>query len=51
MPADVSSWEQVEATAAELRDRLGPADVVVANAGILAPGSTWWTSIRPTGSA
>ena len=37
-PADVSSWEQVEATAAELRDRIGPADVVVANAGILCTG-------------
>lgn len=36
--ADVSSWEQVEAAAAELRSRLGPADVVVANAGILPTG-------------
>ena len=38
VPADVSSWEQVEAAASELRDQLGPADVVVANAGILATG-------------
>lgn len=36
--ADVSSWEQVERGAAELRERLGPADVVVANAGILCTG-------------
>ncbi len=36
--ADVSSWEQVESAAAELRDRIGPADVVVANAGIIRSG-------------
>lgn len=36
--ADVSSWDQVKSAAAELREKLGPADVVVANAGILATG-------------
>lgn len=36
--ADVSSWDQVESAGAELREKLGPAEVVVANAGILATG-------------
>lgn len=36
--ADVSDWGAVEAGAASLRTALGPADVVVANAGILLSG-------------
>ncbi len=36
--ADITDWPAVERAAATLRDRLGPADVVVANAGILLSG-------------
>ena len=36
--ADVTDWDGVEAGAAQLREALGPADVVVANAGILLSG-------------
>jgi NAD(P)-dependent dehydrogenase (short-subunit alcohol dehydrogenase family) len=36
--ADVSDWAQVDAGAARLREALGPASVVVANAGIVLTG-------------
>ncbi len=36
--ADVTDWDAMEAGAAQLREALGPADVVVANAGILLSG-------------
>jgi NAD(P)-dependent dehydrogenase (short-subunit alcohol dehydrogenase family) len=36
--ADISDWEAVSAGAATLREALGPAEVVVANAGILLSG-------------
>jgi NAD(P)-dependent dehydrogenase (short-subunit alcohol dehydrogenase family) len=36
--ADVSSWADVEAAARSLRDSLGPAGVVVANAGVISGG-------------
>jgi (+)-trans-carveol dehydrogenase len=36
--ADVSDWEAMRAAAATLRERLGPASVVVANAGVVPTG-------------
>jgi len=36
--ADVTDWEAVDTAAGRLRETLGPADVVVANAGILLSG-------------
>ncbi len=36
--ADISDWDAVDTGAARLREALGPADVVVANAGILLSG-------------
>ena len=38
MVADVTDWEAMQAGAARLREALGPADVVVANAGIILTG-------------
>ena len=37
--ADVTDWDTVRAGAARLRERLGPAQVVVANAGIIGDGT------------
>jgi NAD(P)-dependent dehydrogenase (short-subunit alcohol dehydrogenase family) len=37
--ADITDWEAVQAGAQELRERLGPVQVVVANAGIIADGA------------
>jgi NAD(P)-dependent dehydrogenase (short-subunit alcohol dehydrogenase family) len=37
--ADITDWEAVQAAAHELREKLGPAQVVVANAGIIADGA------------
>jgi NAD(P)-dependent dehydrogenase (short-subunit alcohol dehydrogenase family) len=36
--ADVSAWESMQGAAADLRERLGPASVVVANAGVVPSG-------------
>jgi (+)-trans-carveol dehydrogenase len=36
--ADVSAWEAMQGAAADLRKRLGPASVVVANAGVVSGG-------------
>ncbi len=42
VPADVSDWETVLAMAAETVRAFGPADIVVANAGVVEPvGDTW----------
>jgi NAD(P)-dependent dehydrogenase (short-subunit alcohol dehydrogenase family) len=38
IPADLTDWEAVEGGAARLREMLGPASVVVANAGIVLTG-------------
>ncbi len=38
MVAEITDWDAVEAGAANLRQALGPAEVVVANAGILPSG-------------
>jgi len=41
-PADVSDWHEVRRLARETEQTLGPADVVVVNAGIVEPvGDTW----------
>ena len=41
-PADVSDWHEVRRLARETEQTLGPADVVVVNAGIVGPvGDTW----------
>jgi NAD(P)-dependent dehydrogenase (short-subunit alcohol dehydrogenase family) len=41
-PADVSDWHEVRRLARETEQTLGPADVVVVNAGVVEPvGDTW----------
>lgn len=37
--ADISDWPSVEAAARQLRDALGPAQIVIANAGIIGDGT------------
>lgn len=41
-PADVSDWEAMERLAAETESALGPADIVVANAGVINPVDDTW---------
>jgi NAD(P)-dependent dehydrogenase (short-subunit alcohol dehydrogenase family) len=42
IPADVSDWPAVEQLARETAQAFGPADIVVANAGVIHPvGDTW----------
>jgi NAD(P)-dependent dehydrogenase (short-subunit alcohol dehydrogenase family) len=42
VPADVSDWSAVQRLAEETKRAFGPADIVVANAGIITPvGDTW----------
>lgn len=46
-PADVSQWEDVLRLAVETERIFGPADIVVANAGVIEPvGDTWDVSPR-----
>jgi NAD(P)-dependent dehydrogenase (short-subunit alcohol dehydrogenase family) len=41
-PVDVSDWEAMEGLAEETERAFGPADIVVANAGVIKPvGNTW----------
>jgi NAD(P)-dependent dehydrogenase (short-subunit alcohol dehydrogenase family) len=41
-PTDVADWENVRRLAEETEQQLGPADIVVANAGVIFPvGNTW----------
>ncbi len=48
--ADISDWGRVQSAAGTLREALGPAQVVVANAGSCRPESTSRMSIRRLGS-
>jgi len=42
VPADVSEWNGVQTLAAETERAFGPADIVLANAGVIEPvGPTW----------
>jgi NAD(P)-dependent dehydrogenase (short-subunit alcohol dehydrogenase family) len=43
IPTDVSGWPAVERLTEETKRAFGPADIVVANAGILAPVGDAWT--------
>lgn len=48
--ADVSDWDAVLRLAAETEQRFGPADIVVANAGVIEPvGDSWKAAPRAWG--
>jgi NAD(P)-dependent dehydrogenase (short-subunit alcohol dehydrogenase family) len=43
VPTDVSDWSAMEQLARETKRAFGPADIVVANAGVLGPVGDMWT--------